>query len=255
LIGRRSAVGSLIVAGLLLVTVVLALAFWAWKPFGTTVLTTETISQPLQGAGAANVKLNFDVGTLRVSGLTGSNNLITGSVMRTNNETLDQDFYVRDGTAYYTIKSTNSWVLPFFDNGQERHEWDLQINATVPTNLTVATGVGNSNLDLEKLNLTAMAINMGTGDTAVLLPARGTFDAELNAGVGNLTVSIPEGMAARIHLSAGLGKTDVAAAYPGEDKLYESPDYGQAANRVELNINAGVGNITIRQVKPSAPLR
>lgn len=246
LVGRKSTVGALLIAGLLLVALATALAVWAWKPYAGQTITTETISRSLQGAREANVSLDFGAGTFTLGDLSDSSDLISGSIERGAGETITQDFYTSGDTAFLTIKSKSEWVIPFWDDAQWHRSWDLNLNRSVPVDLSINTGVGEATLDLEKLNLTNFDLNTGAGNTDVTMPANGNFNASIDAGVGNLTLTIPEGMAARIQIDSGLGNTDVAGEYTHKGDLYESPGYDEAANRIDLDIDGGVGNITIR---------
>jgi hypothetical protein len=54
-------------------------------------------------------------------------------------------------------------------------------------------------------------------------------------------------VAVRIASGAGLGQVRVQGDYPRQDKLYRSPNYETAANRVDLRVSAGIGRITITQ--------
>jgi hypothetical protein len=53
-------------------------------------------------------------------------------------------------------------------------------------------------------------------------------------------------MAARIRVDTGVGNVEVAGDYPRQGDYYISPGYDEAKARVDLDIDAGVGNITIR---------
>jgi hypothetical protein len=250
LIGRRSVIASLVIAGLLVVAVAAALTFWAWMPFSGQSVTTDNVNQPLQGATAASASIDFGVGNLNIGALAGTDQLVSGRIAHGDRETITQDFHTSGNTAYYTIKSKTDWVFPFFDQGGTNRDWNLNLNANVPTDLSVNTGVGTANLDLQGLNLTSLDLNTGTGSTIVTLPAHGSFNAGLNAGVGDLTINIPASMAARIHLDSGLGNRDVPANYTHTGNVYESPGYTEAKDRVDLNISAGVGNIRIDETQP-----
>ncbi len=60
-------------------------------------------------------------------------------------------------------------------------------------------------------------------------------------------VLVPGGVAARIHTAAGLAGVAVdTGRFPrsGEHR-YESPDYATAANRADIDIEAGMGSIEI----------
>jgi hypothetical protein len=250
LIGRRSVIASLVIAGLLVAAVAAALSFWAWMPFSSQTVTTENVSQPLQGATAANVGIDFGVGNLNIGSHAGSDQLVSGRIGRGDRETITQDFHTSGNTAYYTIKSKTEWAFPFFDQGGINRDWNLDLNPNVPTDLSVNTGVGNATLDLQGLNLTRLDLNTGTGSTVVTLPAHGNFSAGLNAGVGDLTIDVPASMAARIHLDSGLGNRDIPSDYVHTGNVYESLGYANAEERIDLNISAGVGNIKINEAQP-----
>jgi hypothetical protein len=250
LVGRRSVWGSLLIAGLLVAAVVFVLVLWAWQPQSGRELTSETISQPTQGATRASVTISFGAGRLWLGELASSEDLVAGTVMRGNNETVTQDFYVSDGTAFYTLRSRGRWALPFFGSDEGRRAWDLDLNPKVPTDLSIDTGVGEATLDFEKLTLTGLHLNMGVGDSTLTMPAHGDLSATLNGGVGNVTLNIPEGMAASIRVNSGLGQVDVAGDYARNGDVYESPGYEGATDRLDLKIDGGVGNVRIRQVEP-----
>jgi hypothetical protein len=61
-------------------------------------------------------------------------------------------------------------------------------------------------------------------------------------------VRVPDGVAARIRLRAALAGTRVdAVRFPrrGEAMVYESADFEDAVNRVEIDVDTGVGSIEI----------
>jgi hypothetical protein len=60
-------------------------------------------------------------------------------------------------------------------------------------------------------------------------------------------VRIPDGVAASIRASGGISSTRVDRnRFPRSAGRYQSPDYEQAENRVELKVSTGVGSIDIR---------
>ncbi len=99
-------------------------------------------------------------------------------------------------------------------------------------------GVDTANLELKP----------GVGGMEVVMPSNaGTVTAKLDGGIGGLTILIPQGVAARIRSHSGIsGATINQARFPrvGED-LYESPDYATATNKIDLDVNAGIGGITL----------
>ncbi len=57
---------------------------------------------------------------------------------------------------------------------------------------------------------------------------------------------IPNGVPARIHATSGLGKATVDPRFSKtEDNTYQSSDYDGAANKVEITVHSGAGNVSV----------
>jgi predicted membrane protein len=109
----------------------------------------------------------------------------------------------------------------------------------------VNTGVGESNLDLRDMELTALAIESGVGTLDVKLPA-GDYEATMNAGVGSATIELPENSVVSLHITGGLGDINVTDSLESisEDR-WQSPGYEDAEEQIDLTITAGVGDLTV----------
>ncbi|HEU5086762.1 MAG TPA: LiaF domain-containing protein, partial [Roseiflexaceae bacterium] len=69
---------------------------------------------------------------------------------------------------------------------------------------------------------------------------------EANSGAGNVVVHVPSGIAARIHATSGLGQVAVDPRFSQQDKeTYQSPEYDEAADKVEIDAHSGAGNVSI----------
>jgi hypothetical protein len=253
LVGRRSAIGSLI--ALVLVIAVIAGAVWlaviatpmvTGQVFRGQTLTTDQVVQELAGATSADVRIAFGAGSLRIGALKDSGNLIEGTVATGPGERVLHDFQLNGGVAHYELHNEGVSFGPFGWHRGDR-TWSLDLSSSVPMALNVSTGVGQSMLDLSSLKVTDLHVSSGVGQTEVWLPAQGRMTAKISGGVGQLIVTIPEGMAARIHGSAGLGGLSVASRFArqgGGD--YVSANYATADDRVDLNISGGVGEVVVR---------
>ena len=253
LVGRRSAIGSLI--ALVLVIAVIAGAVWlavAATPMVTgqlftgQTLTTDRVVQELAGATSADVRIAFGAGSLRIGALKDSGNLIEGTVATGRGERILRDFQLNGGVAHFELRNEGMSFGPFGWRHGDR-TWSLDLSSSVPMALNVSTGVGQSTLDLSSLKVTDLRVSSGVGQTEVWLPAQGRVTARVSGGVGQLIVTIPEGMAARIHGSAGLGGLSVAQRFArqgGGD--YVSSNYATADDRVDLDISGGVGEVVVR---------
>ncbi len=253
LIGRRSILGSLLVA--LIVLGLLAAAVVYWTPAANAIgrnLTTTTINQGLEGATKAAVDISVGTANLTVKDGAEGSGLVQGSVMLSANERLESPMFTHSGdTANFRLRSagnTTAWPGSFSDPGTNGKRWDLQFNPDVPMSLRLDAGIGNATVDLSRLKITNLNANAGVGNLDVTLPRSGQLTASLDAGVGKVNVIIPAGMAARIQVDRGLGGVDVTGNLQARgDNQYVSPGYDTATDRVDMKINGGVGHITIEQ--------
>ncbi|HEY0604291.1 MAG TPA: DUF5668 domain-containing protein [Herpetosiphonaceae bacterium] len=244
IVGRRNAWAAWLIA---LLTVALLVGGVVLLPgrTGGAILATDTITQPLGAAERANVDIGFGAGALTVASLNDETNLVTGNLQRRSGEEIRQDFRMAGDTAIFTLRSENR--TPWLSQTGRGPTWDIRLNNSVPTQLTIATGAGQSTLDLRQLQLTHLDVSTGAGQTRITLPERGVLDARVSTGAGQAIITIPSGMAARIQVSAGIGSKEVQGSYQRDGDRYVSPNYASATNRVDLEVSGGVGSIVVRQ--------
>lgn len=250
LFGRRSAIGALI--SVALVVALIGGVIWFVNTQSPMVkgqaLTTDRIVQERADASIADVQINFGTGQLRLGALKDSGNLIEGTIARAPGETVLRDWTLEGGMGRFHLRTQgvpfDPW--PWRWRGNERM-WDLNLSPSVPMQLTISTGVGESTIDLAGLQLTGLKVSSGIGETTVTLPARGRLSAKVSGGIGKLTVIVPQGMAARIDASAGLGALDIAPGrFVRQGGDYVSADYATAEDRIDLDVSGGIGQVVIR---------
>lgn len=250
LLGRR-ANGGLLIALMLILGLIFG-AIWLGyvetsTPFG--IVHGESVSQLLNGASRADVKIATSVSQMRLeAGDSLNDTLLGGNVALHPNEELERQFTVEAGTAHYTLQSSSrSLILPSFGRSNDGI-WDLQLNRFIPTNLTVSTGVGSAILDLQQLSLTGLQVDAGVGKVEITLPAAGIFEGEINGGVGGITIKVPDTMAVRIEASTGIGSINVDSNFIEDGNIYQSPGYGSAGNRISLTVSGGIGAIYVESL-------
>ena len=59
---------------------------------------------------------------------------------------------------------------------------------------------------------------------------------------------VPEGMAVRMRINEGLGNTQIPSGYTRQGDWYVSPGYDTATDRVELDMNGGIGRIAVEEL-------
>lgn len=260
--------GLLVLAGLLLLLSNLGIIrvdvwslFWplfliglgVWLLWGVLVspeqIPVEEASIPLQGAARATVRINHGAGQLRVGAGAAPGVLLAGRFSggvkqdsRLQGDLLDVDLSVPT-QVYPRLAVPWLWTGP-----RGLLDWELALNPEVPLALEVRTGASSTRLDLSELNVTDLRLDTGASSTEVTLPAAaGHTRASVRSGAASTVVRIPEGVAARIQTSAGLAEINVAHRFQRVSAgTYESPDYAMAPNRVDLTVETGVGEVSIR---------
>ena len=204
--------------------------------------TTEPVSQALEGASRAEVRLAFGSGTLEVGALADPALLVQGEIAVARHEDLRRSFSVVEGTARFSLETKARF--PHVGRGHRRL-WSLDLNPAVPLSLIIGSGVGEARLNLADLNLTRFELGGGVGEAEISLPGRGRFEARIGGGVGRVTVRVPASLGVRIEAAGGLGSIHVPSDYARGDRIYTSPNYATAESRVDLRIAGGVGEVRV----------
>lgn len=235
---------------------------------------TETLSEPLDGATAAMIDIHTRDGNLTVGRITTAEPLLASGTLEYLDDR-DRPMRTRDasdGTVTLSLqggKAGQPWFrLPWTGcNGATR--WRIRLNPTVACDITARSGGGNVALDLAGMAVTRVSAETGGGNVSVVLPddaadldvaartgagavsievgaVRGTAVVNARSGAGNVDVRLPGGVAACIHATTGLGKAIVDPRFSQVDgTTYASPDYDAAADRVEITVHSGAGNVSV----------
>lgn len=248
LVGRRSVIGSLLVA-IALLAVMLGAIWWASSgSLGPGSPGSQELNQPLGDARRAEIAIAMAVGKLTVGAQTEPGGLVEGTIVQGERDELRREFTVRGDTAVFRLRGEprDGWAAPFGQRG-EAITWDLRLNPQVPTRLEINTGAASATIDLSRLAVSDLDINVGVGATRLTLPEYGRLQAQLKAGVGETNVIIPAGVAARIQANTGIGNVRLEGTFERSGNVYTTPGYNSAADRVDLHVSGGIGSVTVTQ--------
>lgn len=211
----------------------------AFVPSGRRV--TEDLSIPLGGAADAAVRIRYGAGTLTVAsaapGQLVDGTCLGGVIARTaapGQVDLSQD--TRNG-------------LPWLE---QPSRWTIGLTTEVPLDLKLDVGASRTQLDLGETRLRSLDLHTGASETRVRLPkAAGLTRVTANAGAASLTFEVPIGVAARISTRMALGSAQIdETRFAPTVGGYESPDLATATNRVEIDVQGGVGSVRIVGAAP-----
>ncbi len=216
---------------------------------------TYTLTEPLCGATAAKVDIDTGDGNMIVDKLTNGEQLLAGGALQYL-ESQGAPIHTMDTSsspAALTLKSGGGgqpWFRLPWSACNGATVWQVHLTPTVPLDISAHSAGGNVKIDLAGMLVTRLTADTGGGNMDLVLPddVTGLRAVAAKSGAGNVTVSIPGGMAARIQATTGLGKVIVDARFSKMDKnSYQSPDYDQAAERVEITLSSGAGNVVVKE--------
>ena len=197
---------------------------------------TEELALPLAPAADASVRIRFGAGEMTARSAA-PGNLIDG--------TFEGGVRHRaDGPNRLAIEQDTTYGLPWLDHGSR---WDVGLTAEVPLDLRLDTGASRATLDLGDLRLRSLELHTGASETRVMLPrAAGMTSVRADSGAASLTMEVPAGVAARIRSRMGLGSSQIdQSRFPRIGDHYESPDFGTASHRIEIDVSGGVCSVRV----------
>jgi hypothetical protein len=252
LFGSRSIWGS-IVAGIIAIVAIGAILFFSWSSgpgltgnvAGTAV--SGDINESLGGANSLEVTLDIGAAQTSIGVLNGSSDAVQGTYETDSRFDISSYYQMRGDIGVFTITQTGE-NIGFPDPAPYVGKLDLSLPEDVPTSIDVNAGVGEMTLDLSGLTLTSLAIDAGVGSTTITLPSTGGYSVNLSAGVGTVDITLPAGVEARVNFDGGLSGLDADSRFEKiGDGIWQTAGYSASDNRVEINIDSGLGSVTIRQ--------
>lgn len=248
LIGRRSSAGvaAVLVLGVLVITG--ALTWSAIRASQLPAGAAQTLSQPPGDATQLVVTINFDAGELNLAALGLSANALEGEASNGPGESAELSYRVDAGqVGQLTVEQRGeALLLPFLSARDASARWNLRLAPNLPLALDVRTGASRTTLDLSGLNLNTLHLQAGVGETNVTFPNGGGVTAVINTGVGNTTLTLPADLPARLTVHSGLTNLSVPARFGRSDNVYTTPGFEPSGAYLDLELNAGLGNVTVK---------
>ncbi|MEA2008002.1 MAG: DUF5668 domain-containing protein [Chloroflexota bacterium] len=203
----------------------------------------EEAAIPLEGATQAKIRVSHGAGRLHLDDSAGVGELASGTFGGGLRHRAKQDGNSLD------VKMSPARHGEGFLAWMPNHalNWDFGLSKEIPLELVFETGAGEAHLDLTNLLVTDFSLQTGASSNTVLMPANAGYTrAKIDAGAAAVTVHIPPGVAARIHTDSGLAAINIDQnRFPRQGKVYQSPDYETAINKIELDIDTGVSSVSV----------
>jgi hypothetical protein len=140
------------------------------------------------------------------------------------------------------------FTFPWGFNARGGFNWDMHLNPEIPFGMVWKSGASETTLDFSQLKMTRLALETGASKTVVHLPAAaGQVEVSAHGGAASIEFIVPAGVAARIRPQGGLNEVKVdQGRFPPRNGAYQSPDYDNATNRINMEVELGVGSLIVR---------
>jgi hypothetical protein len=236
--------GGIDVWSLIFALFLIALGIWIlWGRFFRGTPETEHISIPIENVQQSSIRFQHGAGRLFVSSGAAPGVLLEGDFgggleMRKNMSSGKLDIRL----------NTPTQIFPFFWSPGFSLDWNVVLSQELPLTLNLETGASDTRLDLRELKVAKLTLKTGASSTKLTLPANAGFTSvTIESGAASVDVQLPEGVAARVRSRSGLSSLVLdRQRFIKSGDTFQSSDYESALNKVDLDIQMGVGSVSIR---------
>ncbi len=132
-------------------------------------------------------------------------------------------------------------------SGRSVNEWDLQMGAGIPLEMTLALGAGESNIDVSRMDLRALQVNVGAGEMSLNMAGSYSKDVTVgvNGGVGSARIRLPRDTGAEVEVQGGIGSVNAGAGLSKRDGKYYNDAWAEGKPAVHMQVHGGVGDVTL----------
>ncbi len=206
--------------------------------------TGETFSIDLQGATQMDLRLEHGAGSVSINGDAAAGVAAAGSKA----VGLEMENHL-DGDKLKVKLEAGPTFVPFI--GPAGGEWQFSVSREIPVSMKIDAGASNIDLDMSEVKLVFLKVDTGASTLQVKLPANAGYTlVEVESGAASIDLSVPENVGARIRTEQGASSIDLDQKrflpMEGLRNVYQSANYSEAANQVEITLKGGANSIKLR---------
>jgi len=209
-------------------------------------LVSEQVVVPLADIRQARIRLQHGAGRLDVNAAAAPGTLLSGSF----SGGVEQNLERSAESARLSLRARGDtffagWPFASMQGGLQ---WNISLSREIPLQLELETGASESRLDLQELRVSELTIKTGASSSTITLPGNaGQTRVVVQSGAASVDLFVPQGVAGRIRVQSGLAGIHIDPnRFPPAASGYETPGYENAANKVDISVETGVGSVTVR---------
>ena len=244
-------------------------AWWeprTWnKPTAGDVI-TDARAVALGSASTALVELQMGAGRVTLNG--GASDLMDATF--TYNVTAWKpivDYVVNGDEGRLLVRQPSGTYQAF--SGSYHNDWGIHLSSTIPMDLDLKNGAGDMDMDLSDTMVHTLTVDSGASSTTIKASPKAmtslnikagvgsvnidltgdwknSADVQVNGGVGSIKLVVPENIGVTINAQRGLGSIN-ASGFTRNGSTYYNAAWGTTAVTLNLDLNIGVGSVTITQ--------
>jgi hypothetical protein len=226
---------------------------------------TEDKSVGTQGARGALVELRMGAGKVIVQG--GASDLMDATFSYNVPAWKPiVDYVVTDDQGRLLVREPDS---TYSFSAKYRYDWDIRLNSSTPIDMEVKTGAGNVSLNLSDMMvrtltvdagassasitgspkaMTSMDVKTGVGSVNIDLTGdwKNSATVHVNGGVGSIKLVVPSNVGVTVDAKRGIGSISTPG-FTRDGNTYRNAAYGSSAITLSIDLNVGVGSVTITE--------
>lgn len=190
------------------------------------------------------LKLNYGGGRLNLSA--GSDAWLQG---RINSKLAAKTIEVDNDKLRVILKAKEDDFWPSRKNGSNDRLWSVKLAPELNWRIDANIGAVAANLDLSNINLQEFKCNLGAGALDLNLGNNGPLTRlDIRGGASSINMRLPAAVGVKVTKGAALISDNLdEMGWRKNGNSYLSPNYEQAASRIDLELHLGAGSFDLQQ--------
>lgn len=152
-----------------------------------------------------------------------------------------------DGGTRKTFSYDGGKLIIGVPSSEKNWEYSYELNRRIPWDVRIETGATDADLDFRDTVLKNLELNSGAGDVDIRIgkvDRKAIIAADVKAS--DFAISIPEDVGYKAVIKGAIKDVTINGHdYVRDGDVYTSVNYNTAAQKVDMNLDVGVGDITI----------
>lgn len=207
-------------------------------------------TQIVEAKGEDKVKLKLDLGAGKLNLSGESKNIMDGEFVYSKPEWKPIiNYEVKNKEGQLKITQNASGFKNESVGDKDCNEWNIKVNNNTYMDIEMNLGGGEFKADLSKINLHNLDIGTGAGklDLDISGDYKQDVKVDIEGGVVKTVVYVPKSMGVKVKAEKGVGEVKADGFIVENENIYKNSKYKKTKYNMEVNIEAGVGGIIIKQ--------